>query len=551
MFKGHPRGLFIASLANMGERFGFYTMYAIMVLYIQAKFGFDPKVTGWIWGGFLFAVYFLPLVGGIVADRILGYDRTVFLGILIMFIGYVLLFIPGTRLAAILTALFVIALGTGFFKGNLQAIVGNLYDDPKYSSLRDSAFNIFYMCINIGAFFAPSAARAMNNWILGKVGFTYNQEIPSLAHKFLNGDLGVTEKISQLAMDQGAGAMDLTAFCQKYIDSLSESYNYGFGVAAISIILSMIIFLGFKRYISHAGGSVKVPSKSASTGNNQDTLTPHQVKTRINALLLVFFVVIFFWMSFHQNGLTMTFFARDYTVSKVSAFTYSFFNLNTFLPLILAAIGLLILVSKSSRIMKIIGAVMLIGGPIVAYTVYKGYPAENGILPQDFQQFNPLFIVLLTPVVIAIFGALRARGKEPSAPKKIGIGMVITAMAFMILMIVSLGLKSPKQLDNQVSDILVSPYWLISTYFILTIAELFLSPMGISFVSKVSPPKYKGLMQGGWLAATSVGNLLVGVMAFFWAFVPLYAFWAILLICCLLSATFIFSILKRLERATQ
>lgn len=551
MFKGHPRGLFVASLANMGERFGFYTMYAIMVLYIQAKFGFDPKVTGWIWGGFLFAVYFLPLVGGIVADRLLGYDRTVFVGILIMFIGYVLLFIPGTGLAAILTALFVIALGTGFFKGNLQAIVGNLYDDPKYSPLRDSAFNIFYMCINIGAFFAPSAARAMNNWILGKVGFTYNQEIPALAHKFLNGDLGVTEKLSQLAMDQGAGAMDLAAFCQKYIGSLSESYNYGFGVAAISIILSLIIFLGFKRYISHAGGSVKVPSKSASTENSQITLTPQQIKTRIIALLLVFFVVIFFWMSFHQNGLTMTFFARDYTVSKVPAFTYSFFNLNSFLPLILAAIGLLILVSKPGRIMKIIGAIMLIGGPIVAYMVYKGFPAENSILPQDFQQFNPLFIVLFTPVIIAIFSALRAKGKEPSAPKKIGIGMVITAIAFMILMVVSFGLKSPKQLDNQVSDILVSPYWLISTYFILTIAELFLSPMGISFVSKVSPPQYKGLMQGGWLAATSVGNLLVGVMAFFWAFVPLYAFWAILVICCLLSAAFIFSILKRLERATQ
>jgi POT family proton-dependent oligopeptide transporter len=551
MFKGHPKGLYVASLANMGERFGFYTMYAIMVLYIQAKFGFDPKVTGWIWGGFLFAVYFLPLLGGIVADRLLGFDRTVFVGILIMFSGYILLFIPGTGLFVILLALFVIALGTGFFKGNLQAIVGNLYDDPKYSPLRDSAFNIFYMCINIGAFFAPSAARAMNNWILGKVGFTYNQEIPALAHKFLNGDLGVTEKLAQLAADQGAGGMDLTAFCNKYISSLSESYNYGFGIAAISIILSLLIYIGFKKYISHAGGSVKVPSKSAIPDNGQVTLTPQQVKNRIIALLLVFFVVIFFWMSFHQNGLTMTFFARDYTVSKVPAFTYIFFNLNSFLPLILAVIGLLILISKSGRIMKIIGAIMLIGGPIVAWLVYKGFPAEHGILPQDFQQFNPLFIVLLTPVVIAIFAALRAKGKEPSAPKKIGIGMLITAMAFTILMIVSFGLKSPKQLDYEVSDILVSPYWLISTYFILTIAELFLSPMGISFVSKVSPPQYKGLMQGGWLAATSVGNLLVGIMGFFWAFVPLWAFWAILLVCCLLSATFIFSILKRLERATQ
>ena len=150
MFKGHPRGLIVASLANMGERFGFYTMYAIFVLFIQAKYGYDTAKSGLIWSSFLFGVYFLPLLGGIIADRVFGYGKTVTIGILVMFIGYIMLAIPlkgESSILLILTALGIIALGTGLFKGNLQALVGNLYDDPQYSAKRDSAFTIFYMCI--------------------------------------------------------------------------------------------------------------------------------------------------------------------------------------------------------------------------------------------------------------------------------------------------------------------------------------------------------------------------------------------------------------------
>jgi POT family proton-dependent oligopeptide transporter len=187
---------------------------------------------------------------------------------------------------------------------------------------------------------------------------------------------------------------------------------------------------------------------------------------------------------------------------------------------------------------------------LLAWYRYSGFAAVNPFTPQKFQHFNPFFIVALTPIVLAIFGWLRARGKEPSSPKKIGFGMILTAIGFSLLIFASLGLSSPKELGGEVSKTLVSPYWLISTYFILTIAELFLSPIGISFVSRVSPPKYKGLAQGGWFAATSIGNLLVGVMGIFWEKVALYVFWSMLVICCLISAAFIFSILKRLEKAS-
>ena len=155
MFKGHPKGLYVAFFANMGERFGYYTMLAIFLLYIQSKFGWTTTQAGHVYGIFLFGIYFLPLLGGIISDNFLGYGKTILLGIIVMITGYILLALPGTGEYFIYLALAVISLGTGLFKGNLQALVGNMYDDAKYSKLRDSAFNLFYMGINVGAFSAP------------------------------------------------------------------------------------------------------------------------------------------------------------------------------------------------------------------------------------------------------------------------------------------------------------------------------------------------------------------------------------------------------------
>ncbi len=187
---------------------------------------------------------------------------------------------------------------------------------------------------------------------------------------------------------------------------------------------------------------------------------------------------------------------------------------------------------------------------LLTYLRYRTYPESNPFQPQRFQHFNPFFIVALTPLVIALFSYLNKKGKEPSAPRKIGYGMLLTAAAFSILVIGSVGLPSPAQLGGQVAppQHQVSVYWLISTYFMLTVAELFLSPMGISFVSRVAPPKYKGLMQGGWFAATAIGNYLVGVVGWLWMKLPLWALWSILVVACLLSATFMFSVMKKLEK---
>ena len=552
MFKGQPKGLFALALANTGERFGYYTMLAIFLLFIQAKFGFSAAVSTQIYSIFLAAVYFMPLFGGILADRI-GYGKCVTTGIAVMFVGYLCLAIPtGPTLAGkilMFGALALIAIGTGLFKGNLQVMVGNLYDDPKYSAKRDSAFSLFYMAINIGAMFAPSMAKAVTNFFLGKSGLVYNANVPALAHQVLDGNLENVEKLQDIASGMtGAAGMDAATFSQFYIDKLSSAYSYGFGVACISLVISVLIYFSCRSWFRHAD----VNAKQAKAANvSEPELTPEQTKSRITALLLVFAVVIFFWMAFHQNGATMTLFARDYTASTVEGFSRIGFNIWS---LVLIAVSVYTLFgtfqSETKKGKGICGAVTLLlwGG---AYAIYSGMPAVVNILPSDFQQFNPFFVVALTPVSLAIFGALASKGKEPSAPRKIGMGMIVAAFGFAILTFASVGLASPKELGGTVSPDLVSPNWLISTYLVLTFAELLLSPMGISFVSKVAPPKYKGAMMGCWFAATALGNYLVSIPGLLWSRIPLWGVWTLLIVLCLLSALFIFSIMRKLEAATK
>lgn len=558
MLKGQPKGLFVLALANMGERFGYYTMLAIFVLYMQAKFGYTSDATSTTFGVFLSMVYFLPLFGGLLADKVLGYGKTIMLGIVVMFAGYFCLAIPsgvstGAQVA-MFGALALIAIGTGCFKGNLQALVGNLYDDPKYSAKRDIAFSIFYMCINIGAFFAPSAAEGVSNYFLGKDGYTYNADIPALAHQLQNGNI-TTEamtKFTDMAAQQGYTGTDLASFGESYISSLSQSYNYGFGVACLSLIFSMLIFIGFRKYYKAADKTEK--QKQAEHNPNVVQLTPQQVKDRLVALGLVFAVVIFFWMSFHQNGLTMTFFARDYTQTVVSGGERFGFSLLTLVPFIVAFYGLLSLFQSKNGKGRFGGFVVMAVGAVCAWWAYTSLPQPMSITPQIFQQFNPFFIIILTPLTVGLFSWLQKRNSEPSAPRKIGIGMIIAALGFVLLAFASTGLPTP----NAVSDMgglaetgRVSANWLISTYFVLTIAELFLSPMGISFVSKVAPPKYKGLAQGGWLAATAVGNYLVAIIGYMWGGMSLWMLWGILVVCCAVSAIFLFSVMKKLERTTK
>ncbi len=603
MLKNHPKGLLVAFFTNMGERFGFYTMMAILVLFLQAKFGLNEDKAGDIYSWFYFAIYALALIGGILADATRKYKTVILIGQVIMFAGYAIMSVPGLTLPITIAGLFTIAFGNGLFKGNLQAVVGQMYDNPKYDAVRDNAYLIFYMGINIGAFFAPFAATGVRNWWLKVNGFLHDGSLPALCHQFQDGTLADVNTFQTLAnqVNLSGPVTDLSAFASSYLDSFAVGYNYAFGVAAIAMVISLLAYVIFNKHI---------PKKQVVEGEKTISITEKPLAIpvaliaggitaflvslvkdfptgmaigvfiafvtwiamiskkeeiqKVVALLLVFFVVVFFWMSFHQNGLTLTFFARDYTVKTVDNFTYMFFTLENILSVIALIAGIVLLLGKKKNLnTRLIGAALLVAGGTAATIFFrKADPHSNPIAPEVFQSFNPLFIVTLTFVVVSFFAWLNKRKKEPSTPRKIGIGMVIAAVAFIVLLIGSLNLVSPHELQivDEAGNIKfrpvpdssrVMPYWLISSYLILTIAELFLSPMGLSFVSKVAPSRFQGVMQGGWLLATAVGNKLLSVGSFFWDKLDLWQLWLIFIVCSLLAATFIFSILKFLERVSS
>ena len=553
MFKGQPKGLFALALANTGERFGYYTMLAIFMLFLQAKFGWDQALSSQVYSIFLALVYFMPVVGGILADKI-GYGKCVVTGICVMFAGYLALSIPTAAntlgVVLMLGALLLISIGTGLFKGNLQVMVGNLYDDPKYSAKRDSAFSLFYMAINIGAMFAPSAATAITNRFLGNAGLIYKADIPALAHQYLEGTITPenTDKLQGLMGQMpGIESMDLSAFSQYYIDHLASAYNMGFAVACISLIVSIAIYFACRSWFKHADVNAK---QAAATAQPMKELTPAQEKSRIVALIMVFAVVIFFWMAFHQNGQSLTWFARDYTQATVDGPVRMGFNI-WILALLAVSIytlfGIFQSESKKSKIICGVVTALLWGG---AWWIYSGMPSPLDIQPQLFQQFNPFYVVFLTPISMAIFSALAKKGKEPSAPVKIGLGMFVAALGYLIMIMGSLGQPSPAALNGTVSPDPVVPMYLISTYLVLTFAELLLSPMGISFVSKVAPPKVKGLMMGLWFASTAIGNYLSSIPGLLWKAVPLWANWAILMALCVIAGAIMFAMMKKINEAT-
>lgn len=562
MLKGHPKGLYVFLFANMGERFGYYTMLAIFVLFIQAKFGMNAEEAGRVYGTFLFGIYFIPLLGGVIADKLLGFGKTITIGIVLMIGGYFLLAQPGSGKALIYLALTIISFGTGFFKGNLQALVGKLYDDSKFDKYRDAAFWIFYMGINVGAFFAPSAAQAMSKFIMKKGNLLYNANIPNMAHNYLDSiQTGVPfEKVTEYtelaknSIIEGSSYSftNLTDFSNHYIETLSQSYSYGFGIAAVSIFISLMIFIGFRKTYKHVDVMHKHAVQDGSS--NVIKLSPEQYRKRLVALGLIFIVNIFFWMAFHQNGFTLTIFARDYTFTEVTSFTYAFFDLRAFLPIITTIIGLVLLLGKrNSKVTKLIGASLSIVSAAIVYYVISGFDPKMPISPIIFQQFNPIFIVFLTPLIIGIFAAINKKGWEPSSPRKIGIGLLLAGFSFVIMIIAAKGLVAPRDFvaGTLADSMRVTPYWLIATYFSLTVSELFYSPIGLSFVSKVAPPSLSGSMQGAWLGSTAIGNLLAGLIGPFWAKWEMWQFFLLLVVMLFLSSAFVFSIMKTLENATK
>lgn len=503
MFKNQPKGLIPAALANMGERFGFYTMMAILVLFLMSKFGISEEEAGGMYSFFYGAIYILALVGGLIADKTKNYKGTIIAGLIVMSLGYMFLAIPSliTTKWIALAALLVIAFGNGLFKGNLQALVGQLYDNEKYSKMRDSGFQIFYMFINVGAIFAPFAAVWVRNQFVKSQGFAYNSDLPGLCWQFKDGTMSdevLNGRYTELATQVSGGqAVDINTFADSYLEAFNTGFHYAFAVAIIAMLISLVVFFVYKNVLPDKNAPVAEKSNAPEMTKEQIQQDAKEIKQRILALFAVFAVVIFFWFSFHQNGLTLTMFAKDYTKLQVFGMDIS---------------------------------------------------------AEIFQSINPFIVVFLTPLIMLLFGRLAKKGKEPSTPRKIGIGMGIAAFAFVIMAIGSIGLPQLSEVNEMGGlpfEQRVTPWLLFATYFILTTAELFISPLGLSFVSKVAPAHLQGLMQGCWLGATAVGNFSLFLGAMMYANISISITWTVFVVVCAISMIAMFSMVKWLERVAK
>lgn len=515
MFKNQPKGLLAASLANMGERFGFYIMMAILTLFISAKFGLSETTTGFIYSAFYASIYLLALVGGIIADKTKNYKGTILTGIIIMAFGYLFVAIPtptpvpnkALYLTITCLGLFVIAFGNGLFKGNLQALVGQMYDNDEYRDKRESGFQIFYMFINIGAIFAPFIAIAVRNWWLQINHFDYNATLPELCHEYIEKGSGMApEKIENLKiyaeevmLDGSTANLDLAQFTNDYLDVFSRGFQYAFMTAIFMMLVSLVIYWINRSKFPDPATKAVSKDKKHQVSAEEIKMDAKEIKQRLYALFAVFAVVIFFWLSFHQNGYSLTFFARDYVNLDV-------INLD------------------------------------LGFTSIKG--------AEIFQSVNPFFVVTMTFPIMWLFSKFKA-----STPKKIAIGMGIAASAYIFLMLFSFALPDKADLGLMAAEeaqaTKVTPWVMVGLYFILTIAELFISPLGLAFVSKVAPPHMQGVMQGWWLAATAIGNSFLFIGGILYLNTPMWTTWIVFAIMCTLSMAVMLSMVKWLERVAQ
>ena len=521
MFKNHPKGLLLAALSNMGERFGYYIMNAVLALFLCSKFGLSDGQSGFIAAMFLTAIYVLSLVGGIIADRTQNYKATIAWGLVVMAAGYVLLAIPvlatpdniSWLLPFTIFALALIACGNGLFKGNLQAIVGQMYDNfeaeaAKISpealadakSKRDPGFQIFYMFINVGGLIAPFVAPLLRSWWLGVNDFAYNADLPALCHQYLAAGAAMApeaiEKTAELFANMNVTLPTDTAaaqeLCQNYLNVFNTGVHYSFIASVAAMLISLTIFVASKKRFPTP--AKKAAAESVEYTPAEKAAMAKELKQRLYALFAVLVIAVFFWWSFHQNGTSMSLFARDFVNTSI-------------------------------------------------------FP------PEIWQAVNPFFVCLLTFPIMWLFAT--KWGRKFSTPRKIAIGMGIAAIAylFMTFFCKSQGYPSAEDftaLDASTAAGMKAGAWvLIVYYFFMTVAELFISPLGLSFVSKVAPKNLLGLCQGLWLGATAVGNGLLWIGPLMYTNFPIWICWSVFMGVCLLSMIVMLCMVKWLERVTQ
>jgi POT family proton-dependent oligopeptide transporter len=492
----HPKGLYYLFFTEMWERFGYYLMLGIFSLYMldsaeNGGMGFSKTQKSDVYGTYIGLVYLTPFLGGLLADRILGYRKSILFGGLLMAAGYIGLSMPG--ITTFYISLLLIIIGNGFFKPNISTLVGNLYNNDLYKPNKDAGFNIFYMGINVGAFvcnFVAAYMRINFGWgyafaaagigmLIGLVIFlsgTKHIKDADIIKPIQPGDLSTARILTVVLLP-----MFVFGIIGYFINGVTNAQtnpngnifgtdtNDAFLFGCLPVVL-FFIYLFVKA-------------------NKED-------KGPIGALLSVYACIVIFWAVFHQNGDALTIWAEEYTDREMPqsvGTVFSKFNLAQTVTFMGDSTD-----EKSA-----------------AY--FHNLPAEK--TPEQgkslllfstelYQSINPFWVVLLTPIIVGFWGVMRRNKKEPTTPTKIAIGLVITALSALVMV---LAVKSTDLSHDKVSSL-----WLIATYGVITIGELCLSPMGLSLVSKLSPPRITALMMGGFFLSTSVGNKLSGVMSGLW-----------------------------------
>ena len=497
----HPKALPYLFFSEMWERFGYYLMIGIFTLYLKDAvdgFGMTEAQASDLYGTFIAFVFLTPFIGGLLADRVLGYRNSITIGGILMGIGYCLMSVKDLNM--LYAAMILVILGNGFFKPNISTLLGNLYNDAEYKSLKDEGYNIFYMGINIGAFICNFFGAALYNMIGWGAAFIA---------------AGIGMFIGIVIFWTGTRHF-------KHADVIKPASDNDMPLWQIfAVILLPSVIFGFLGYFINGVTSDANPGGNLVGSDTTDAFlfgcvpiiffygrllwkSPEEEKKPIAAMLAIFAVVIAFWAVFKQNGSTLNTWADEYTDREVPA-------------AMLSSMQTLQQVKKYEYVKD---SIPQKGNKEVVYD-YPAYFSNMSAadLPKEgekiyafntnlFQSVNPFWVVAFTPLVVAFFGFLKRRGKEPSVPAKIAFGLLISALSCLVMV------GAVFASDN--GAVKSSAWWFISSYAVITIGELFLSPMGLSLVSKLSPPRLTALMMGGWFLATSIGNKLSGVLSSLW-----------------------------------
>lgn len=504
MTKKHPKALPYLFLSEMWERFGFYLMLGIFFLYMtdaeRGGLAMGKKEAADIFGTYIALVYLTPFIGGLLADRVLGYRLSITIGGILMGLGYCGLALPGQT--AFYVSLLTICIGNGFFKPNISTLLGNVYNDEKYKPYKDSGFNIFYMGINIGAFicnFFGSYLRNTFSWgaafLAAGVGMFIGVIIFWIGQKhYKHADVRKPVKEEDMPVSKILGITLLPALIAGYIGWVIPNNIFGSDSTDAFIFGALPV----------AGYYVSIMVRS----NAQD-------KKPISALLAVFAVAIVFWAIFKQNGTALTTWAESYTDREVPTALVTPAKALGMVQKPVYAKDSVLLSDNQFRIMRDAS-----GKPLKTYD-YPLYfkniapeqlPAEGEeiklVSTELFQSVNPFWVILLTPLLVFFWAFLKKRNKEPNTSWKIFYGLFITALSTLVMVTATYVCHNGLEKSSM--------WWLVACYGVITVGELCLSPMALSLVSKLSPPRLTGLMMGGWFLSTSIGNKLSGVLASLW-----------------------------------